>query len=157
MPLPLPISILCCHCCFEQISPHLKRTPSTSRSKESSKLYHPHTDAHLSPHTHSSSCTLKKVRALYNKQLDHEEHDASIFGGIEGRSLGGMGKVRSADKLSFPLGGRRRMRHSSLNQDLPVGGAGENVGEQSSSSEVTFKIAFSPKENDEYVCLYVQQ
>lgn len=71
---------------------------------------------------------------------------------MEGRSLRSTGKVHSADKLSFPLG-RRRMRHSSLNQDPPVGGAGENVDEQ--SLEVTFKIAFSPKENDEYVYLYV--
>lgn len=119
-------------------------------SKAGSKLYKPYQDMGLSPHTISSCATLKRVRDLHSKAIDHEEHDSAIFrvGGVGGQDYaggsggggGGISKVRSAGKLNLSPteATKKRTRNPSLNKSL-----------DRDSAEVAFKIAFSPVDNEE--------
>ena len=131
--------------CFLQVTSHLKKhCPGEEEGGGRGKLYQPIADTSLfSPHTLSSSLTLKKMRALRNKLTNHEDYDSHIFtyGGWDstqvgmGRSVGGVGKVRSAGKLNLSQSaeGKGRTRHASLSN---------------SSKPVAFSIAHSPPANE---------
>ena len=137
-----------------QINSHLRCEDFQQQQQKnggggSRRLYQPHRDVTgLSPHTHSSWITLRKNRNLFRQAgTNHEEHDAAIFlsGGHEAGLGRPIGKVRSAGKLNLSQeeAGKKRVRHPSLNQSFSQS--------PNQSSEVAFKIAFSPvdKEGEE--------
>ena len=114
--------------------------------KSSGSLYQPHRDKNLSPHTHSSSITLKKARAFFNKHINHDDYDAAIFKTERdvgrGSWYGGMTKVHSTGNMSVPWGDNlNKAQHGSLGQD--------DVMANFPRAEVSFKISSSPQENEE--------